>query len=233
MQTIRHCLTTTIGAILFAGAANAATITTFYNFGSVGTPLDSGVNFNGTLDFFNTSQGTLTNVEMKLTVTSVGGSGIGYSAVGAPEDTMDFQSTLTVILKDPTGVPDLRDINGDTPFLSNTSTITDVVVPGNGGNSGLRTFSTVTNNTGWVSVDPTKFSGFGKPTPSTFAITAATGGAGVTNFTTSGGTVETNTYTSPDYYGTIEVKYTFTPIPEPSAALLGGLGALMLLRRRR
>jgi uncharacterized protein (TIGR03382 family) len=30
-----------------------------------------------------------------------------------------------------------------------------------------------------------------------------------------------------------EVAFAFTPVPEPSTALLGGLGLLVLLRRRR
>lgn len=34
-------------------------------------------------------------------------------------------------------------------------------------------------------------------------------------------------------FGDVTVTYNYTAIPEPSAALLGGLGALLLLRRRR
>lgn len=39
--------------------------------------------------------------------------------------------------------------------------------------------------------------------------------------------------TTNDYVGLSEVKFSGTAVPEPSAALLGGLGMLALLRRRR
>ncbi len=43
--------------------------------------------------------------------------------------------------------------------------------------------------------------------------------------------VETNSYNA--RFDAVQVNGTVTVIPEPSAALLGGLGALLLLRRRR
>jgi hypothetical protein len=231
MQTIRHCLTTTIGALLFAGAANAATISDLYSFGSVGTPLDSGVSFNGTLDFFDTAQGTLTNVEMKLTTTSVGGSIVGQTATGAPDATVNITTTMTVVLVNPIPPQMLNSSYALIPSLATTSTITGVFVPGNGGSSDSVTFSNATNSTGWVSVNPVFLDTFKKTSSTTFAITPSNPGG--TSYVATGGSVEKFTYTSSDYYGTVEVRYTFTPIPEPSAALLGGLGALMLLRRRR
>jgi uncharacterized protein (TIGR03382 family) len=40
-------------------------------------------------------------------------------------------------------------------------------------------------------------------------------------------------FTVSNISGAVVVTYTYTAIPEPSAALLGGLGFLALLRRRR
>jgi photosystem II stability/assembly factor-like uncharacterized protein len=152
---------------------------------------------------------------------------------------MDFNSTLTVAFDPDTTGPTLRDTGFGQLSLTNTTTITDVVVPGAGGSSGIQSFSSISNDTGWVEVNSTFFSGYESFGPGMFTVTNAGpvgggGNAGNSNFSTTGGSVETQSYTSPDYYGIISVRYTFTPVPEPSAVLLCGLGGLLgLLRRRR
>jgi len=76
--------------------------------------------------------------------------------------------------------------------------------------------------------------------PSYFSAYQTSGGAGSVTFqaqnifsiTTTGTSYEVNA-SDVGVNTQFSVAYTYTPIPEPSAILLGGLGALTLLQRRR
>jgi autotransporter-associated beta strand protein len=76
-------------------------------------------------------------------------------------------------------------------------------------------------------------------TANSWSILTTTGG--ITNFDSSKWTINTGGFTSsPTWTGSWSIGQTgnnlvltYTPVPEPAAALLGGLGTLLLLRRRR
>lgn len=187
-MNVTHILASILTVVITAQVGMSTTTSDSFDFGSLGAAINSGTSTSGNLNLFDTTSGALVKVEARLELFTTGGSGQGESAAGSPAAMMDFNSTLTVAFDPNTTGPILRDTGFGQLSLTNTTTITDVVVPGAGGSSGIQSFSSISNDTGWVEVNSTFFDGYESFGPGMFTVTNAgpvgggVGNAGNSNF---------------------------------------------------
>lgn len=220
------------------GLASAATIVQTRNFAFV--PDGSRVL---TFDKFDTTLGTLTSVTLSVSATKTGGT---YSVDNDSELAGTINLTHSVVGQLSSMDVSLKKVGvtatgyvGQTGNITATNTLSTTVGASSGdsttdfnatGQSDYVTYSP-SNNT--VTDSGTIHSGFQNDYAAigleTFAITYA----GTQTVSSSGLSGLQQAFTVANVSGDVTVTYTYTTIPETSTALLGGLGALVLLRRRR
>lgn len=214
-------------AASLSGFCSAATIIQTQNFSFVpaGTvPL--------TFNQFDTSLGTLTSITITTNVTKIGGS-LFVDNESATPASGNISQSVTINLTSVVGLVDASFAPIGTGVTA-TSTYAASVLADDGDGPGVQTTGPDYDGTafGPTSTSQTKnvntlaFSGY--EGVGTYLINAG----GLQGFNTSaigGAAVAIDPAT---VSGDVTITYTYT-VPEPSAALLGGLGSLALLRRRR
>lgn len=214
--------------IPFTGASVARATTISFNavFGPIAVPLVSTAM--APLSLFDPSLGTLTQVVLTLDADAFGGSIDWDNEAGIPTDvtlgigaevtiTTTFgDSVIAVPLQLGSAVGIAADNDGAADFVGTDS----FSVVGGTGND-------LQNTTLIAALDLANYTGVG-----TFGIDVA---AVVENFLSTTGGFGPIQQTPGSTDGTVTVTYTFTPIPEPSSALLltTGLCGLALRRRNR
>lgn len=223
MKTL-HTLTL---AASLAGVCSAATIVQTKNFSFVpdGT---AALTFNQ----FDTSIGTLTSITITTNVTKTGGS-LFVDNESATPASGNISQSVTINLTSLVGLVDA----GFSPIgtgVAATSTYSASVGADDGDGPGVQstgldydgTSFGPTSNSQTKDVNSLAFGGY--EGTGTYVINAG----GVQGFNTSaigGAAVAIDPATAS---GDVTITYTYT-VPEPSSALLGGIGCLALLRRRR
>ena len=225
-------------------ASNAATTTVTNETSIVQTSSFSFVptgEFTQTFSKFDTLAGTrlLSSVSVKVSYTKTGGQfSIDNESEAAANVNLTHRITTTVssdILDLTKNTGSAFGFNGGTNLLRASSVLTNIAIAPDDGDS-----SSVFDATG---ADYYRFEP-GDLTVSDTGLIANTvqfGGAGSYTFTfdtaqtvlISGDTGMAQAFFPSTMNGYTEVTYNFTNVPEPSAALLGGLGLLALARRRR
>lgn len=215
-------------AASLAGVCSAATIIQTQNFSFVpsGTaPL--------TFNQFDTALGTLTSITITTNVTKNGGS-LFVDNESATPASGNISQSVTINLTSSVGLVDASFTaigNG----VSATSSYTATVGADDGDGPGVQTTGPDYDGTtfGQTSTSQTKdvYSGAfgGYQGTGTYAIDAG----GVQGFNTAAIGGAAVAIDPASVLGDVTITYNFTAIPEPSSALLGGIGCLALLRRRR
>lgn len=191
------------------------------------------------------------SVDTNLTATVGTTTGSGYSTVGKTEGShwMYFTNTSTTNTPTPT-VGEIRFSFSLTPASGYgiTLDVTDSVTWDIGAYAATGTTGGLTFYSKIYISDTSDFSNI-LATSSVYSVATSTNGTPASNTTPTIGSSITN-HTGPLYFGfafgdnsgvgdksgrldNILVNGTVSAVPEPSAALLGSLGMLMLLRRRR
>ena len=216
-------------ALSLAGVGHAASIVQTQNFSFV--PEDS-----ATLTFnqFNSALGTLTGIVITTNLTKSGGSLFVDNESATPASGNITQSvtitlvSLDVSLIDTSLQPIGNNVAATSVYFANVG-VDDGDGPGvqsTGADYDGTTFGIV-NNSQTRNVNSAAWAGY------TGAGTYDIDVDGLQGFNTSaigGAAVAIDPATAS---GDVTITYIYTPVPEPSAALLGGLGMLALLRRRR
>jgi PEP-CTERM motif len=205
-----------------AACADAATVSFFQNFGptSIGSPL-----FSVTLPKFNPALGTLTKVTLTLDGQTSGSTlefdneaGVG-GTVGLQIGTTitansSFLSALVATPAQSTSGSVVADDDGAPDYLGGDAL---VLTGGSGSDSDFNSSTSApvlasVTGPGTINVDLTN---------SIFTSTTTSGifGPSIPN--------------AGSFSGTVTVEYEYNLVPEPSSALLGALGLLALMRRRR
>lgn len=184
---------------------------------TIGSPRTIDAAIDGTL----LSSGGTSGDILSETVTFAGSAGHWLSSINAIDDDSNFRSTTEVLTFDLGGTFDV-----DTMYLWPYIRSERV--------RGIRTLDISFSTNGGISYDTTLAAG----TFADFTIDDQSGDQPVQtrSFTVQSGVTHIQlsnltTFGSTNYIGISELR--FGAIPEPSAALLGGLGLLALLRRRR
>lgn len=221
---------TLLAGVLMVGSTHAASVieTEAFDFTPAGSPA---LNFNK----FDTTLGTLTNVTISWSLTKVGGS-LFVDNDSAEAGSGVITQTVTISLAS-TGVTLSNGVSLVGQGVSATSSYTATVGADDGDGSGVQpggidydgtTFTNegpVTGNDNITSGFWSQYSGTGE----NFNINVS-GTQGIDVSAISG---VAGSFTPADATGSVTVTYTYDAVPEPSAALLGGLGILGLLIRRR
>jgi hypothetical protein len=195
-----------------------------------------------TFDKFNTNDGTLTAITITTYVTKLNGSlyvdnDAATGASGAITQTVTINLTSANALVDaglnPIG-SNIQAISSYTATVGADDGDTDLIL---NNNDGYQSGGTDSDGTSFASVSTSESknlsnlawgqystAGYG-----TYTITAS----GIQSLNTSAISGAAGAFTPASASGYVQVTYTYLAIPEPSAALLGGLGLLALLRRRR
>lgn len=225
---MKTLLTLTLGTAL-AGFSSAATITqtNLYSFIPTNT---TALTFNQ----FDTSLGALTSITITTTVKKSGGSLFVDNDAATPASGSISQSVTinltsgSVALLDSVPNPIGNNITATTSFSVSLD-------PDDGDGGGYQTGGPDFGGTdfGTFTVTETKNVGTGFFTGyqgvGTYVIDA--GGTQGTDTTAVGGAAFQGTPATAS--GDVTITYTYDAVPEPTSALLGGLGVLALLRRRR
>ena len=210
--------------LLGAATSHAATISFNNSFGPVAVPLASTAL--APLSLFDPSLGTLTEVKLTLDADAFAGSIDWDNEAGIPTDvtlgigaevmiTTTFGNSVVVVplqLGSALGVA--ADNDGAADFIG-TDSFSVVGGIGNDANDAVLT----------AALDLANYTGIG-----TFGIDVE---AIVTNFLSTTGGFGPIQQTPGQTQGTVTVAYEFIPIPEPSTALLLGLGLLGFAARAR
>lgn len=218
-------------AATLTGVASAATVVQTKNYSFVPTgnaPL--------TFNKFDTSLGTLTAVTITTNVTKSGGS-LSVDNESATPASGTISQTVSITLSG-SGVVLL-----DGSFaaignnLSAVSSYAATVGADDGDGPGIHTtgsdyatsgtFATTPTTTETKNVNSIFFAGYSGS--GTYGITA-NGSQGLDTSAIGGAA---GSFDPATVFGDVVVTYTYTAIPEPSSILLGGVGMLALLRRRR
>jgi hypothetical protein len=215
----------TLLVLAFAGVgplANAATVSFFQNFGptSIGSPL-----FSVTLPKFNPALGTLTKVTLTLDGQTSGstlefdneagvGGTVGLQVGTTITATSAFLSALVATPAQSTSGSVIGDDDGAPDFVGADAL---VLTGGSGSDSD---FNSSTSAPVLASVTG----------PGTINVDLSNS---IFTSTNTSGIFGPSIPTAGNFSGTVTVEYEYNLVPEPSSALLGGLGLLALMRRRR
>lgn len=222
-----HFVLPLLAASLVSSASAATVLVDFSSAGGSAAGADTNGNFwttiattgatSNLIDTTNTASG------INLTLTFSGGAGIGFGGsafnngdVSAPAPFNQAFAFGDGLFANDAGA------NFATISLSGLTANTNYSITLYGGrNSGWSTGSALIGVTDGTGTGGT----YGNRSPLTFTITSTASGTAAFTFREQGGagTVDSVTLTS----------FSLTSVPEPSVALLGGLGVLGLLRRRR
>lgn len=175
------------------------------NVGTVAAPSAYGKTFSITITAINGSGGA----------TSSQASNVGLGIVGNNAGRVDWSAAGGQVSEKSTMTFDLSNLTGTTLFFSNMVIANTADATGAVANARIKSFGGGTANYGTGSINLS--TGFQAP--------GGGSGANITVEQASQGTV--------GLAGFSISSITFDVVPEPSAALLGGLGLLTLLRRRR
>ncbi len=210
--------------LVCASAATAATISFNTTFGPVAVPLASTAL--APLSLFDPALGTLTEVKLTLDADAFAGSIAWDNEAGIPTDvtlgigaevmiTTTFGNSVVVVpLQLGSAIGVAADNDGAADFIG-TDSFSVVGGIGNDANDAVLT----------AALDLANYTGIG-----TFGIDVE---AVVQNFLSTTGGFGPIQQTPGQTQGTVTVTYEFIPIPEPSTALLLGLGLLGFAARAR
>ena len=221
--------------LLSLASAGLASATSYTNYSSTQFTRGTFLDFNVTK--FDSNLGTLTGVTVVVTSANL----VGSSTVKNTSDSTVGVNAIadTFFVTTSSAVEGFSDVLGYTDGLKYRSNVATTPTQGS--------VSIAPGDTQTLTIDPGQITSFAAGTktqvinPAYFSAYQSAGGTGSETFkaqnifaiTTTGGTYEVNS----DSVGVntqFAVTYTYTAaIPETSSALLGGLGTLVLLRRRR
>jgi hypothetical protein len=219
-----------LAALASSGFANAASYSEYGTF----TDSDNSLTLNTTttaIAGFNSSLGTLTGIVVEFSSMTVGATTTLENIGGTPSTIntakIGYTGTGGSILPYLTGVGVASLTFPSVGTAEVTLTGTSPIAPG-----GTQTWSgsNTLNNPILATTQSIASGFFANYTGGTVTFTVT--GEGATTISSTGGSPQ---FVSPALTGSGDVKitYTYDAIPEPGAALLGSLGLLALLRRRR
>lgn len=204
--------------------ANAATVSFFQDFGpaSIGSPL-----FSVTLPKFNPALGTLTKVTLTLNG-QTSGSTLLFDNEAASPGTVSLQVGTTI-----TATSSFLSALVATPAQTASGSVTaDELMDGSGDFTGPDSLSLIGGSGTDTDFNSSTAPGVLSAVTGPGTISVDLSNSIFTSSSTSGifGPVSP---TAGTFSGNVTVEYEYNLVPEPSSALLGGLGLLALMRRRR
>ncbi len=208
-----------LGLALGASTARADTVTYSSTFGSSGSPLTIPVNSSVTLTKFDSSLGTLTGVQLQL-VTNATVSATIYNFGSGPANYSNVIGKTTETATGPNGTTTTNTIMVG-PYSGVAAAFPPGVVAGT--DSGTDSQSTAVLPVNWGAYQGVGGGSFN------VLLSGTTSASGTADQPAAYGATGTA-------YGTVNVTYTFTAVPEPSSLALIGLGlagGMVSLYRRK